>query len=72
MYFEWDMGWRIVNNMILNSVLDYLELFEEYSIVELVVSKRMVGNMLIELDICVKYGINIVVIKCDWDIIVFF
>ncbi|ADF38180.1 potassium channel family protein [Priestia megaterium] len=67
---ERDMGRRIANNMISNSVLDYLELSEEHSIVELVASKRMSGNTLIELDIRAKYGINIVAIKRDRDIIV--
>jgi trk system potassium uptake protein TrkA len=67
---ERDMGRRIANNMISNSVLDYLELSEEHSIVELVASKRMAGNTLIELDIRAKYGINIVAIKRDRDIIV--
>ncbi|MGP0687084.1 potassium channel family protein [Priestia aryabhattai] len=67
---ERDMGRRIANNMISNSVLDYLELSEEHSIVELVASRRMAGNTLIELDIRAKYGINIVAIKRDRDIIV--
>ncbi len=67
---ERDMGRRIANNMISNSVLDYLELSEEHSIVELVASKKMAGNTLIELDIRAKYGINIVAIKRDRDIIV--
>ncbi|MDD1512639.1 potassium channel family protein [Priestia megaterium] len=67
---ERDMGRRIANNMISNSVLDYLELSEEHSIVELIASKRMAGNTLIELDIRAKYGINIVAIKRDRDIIV--
>lgn len=67
---ERDMGRRIANSMISNSVLDYLELSDEHSIVELVASKRMAGNTLIDLDIRAKYGINIVAIKRNQDIIV--
>ncbi|TYR79882.1 TrkA family potassium uptake protein [Priestia megaterium] len=67
---ERDMGRRIANSMISNSVLDYLELSDKHSIVELVASKRMAGNTLIDLDIRAKYGINIVAIKRDRDIIV--
>ncbi|KSU88032.1 potassium transporter Trk [Priestia veravalensis] len=67
---ERDMGRRIANSMISNSVLDYLELSDEHSIVELVASKKMAGNTLIDLDIRAKYGINIVAIKRSQDIIV--
>ncbi|WP_210608591.1 potassium channel family protein [Priestia flexa] len=67
---ERDMGRRIANSMISNSVLDYLELSDEHSIVELVASRRMAGNTLIDLDIRAKYGINIVAIKRNQDIIV--
>ncbi|KZB91307.1 potassium transporter Trk [Bacillus sp. VT 712] len=67
---ERDMGRRIANSMISNSVLDYLELSDEHSIVELVASKKMAGNTLIDLNIRAKYGINIVAIKRSQDIIV--
>jgi trk system potassium uptake protein TrkA len=67
---ERDMGRRIAHNIISNSVLDYLELSEEHSIVEIVASDRLVGNTIIDLDIRAKYGINIVAIKRGNDIIV--
>ncbi|MCA1029888.1 TrkA family potassium uptake protein [Bacillus timonensis] len=67
---ERDMGKRIAHNIISNNVLDYLELSDEHSIVEIVASGRMDGNSLIELDIRAKYGINIVAIKRGKDIIV--
>lgn len=57
---ERDMGIRIANNMISNSVLDYLELSGEHSIMEIKASEKIAGNSLIELDIRAKYGINIV------------
>lgn len=60
---ERDMGIRIANNIISNNVLDYLELSDEHSIMELIVNSKLAGNSLIDLDIRAKYGINIVAIK---------
>jgi trk system potassium uptake protein TrkA len=67
---ERDMGKRIANNMISNSVLDYLELSDEHSIVEVVASEKMDGHSILNLDIRAKYGINIVAIKRGNEIIV--
>ncbi|WP_102347098.1 potassium channel family protein [Bacillus sp. Marseille-P3661] len=67
---ERDMGRRIANNMISNNVLDYLELSDEHSIVELIASKKMDGKTLVELDIRAKYGCNIVAIKRNNNIMV--
>ncbi|MEG9296485.1 TrkA family potassium uptake protein [Mangrovibacillus sp. Mu-81] len=67
---ERDMGRRIAHNIVSNNVLDYLELSDEHSIMEIVANDQLVGNTLIDLDIRAKYGINIVAIKRDRDIIV--
>ncbi|WP_096154806.1 MULTISPECIES: potassium channel family protein [Bacillus] len=67
---ERDMGKRIAHNIVSNNVLDYLELSDEHSIVEIVASRRLDGNSLIDLDIRAKYGINIVAFKRGRDIIV--
>lgn len=67
---ERDMGRRIANSLMSNTVLDYLELSEEHSIVELVAGQKIDGHSLIDLDIRAKYGINIVAIKRNHDIIV--
>ncbi len=60
---ERDMGIRIANNMISNNVLDYLELSDEHSIMEIKANDRLAGHTLMDLDIRAKYGINIVGIK---------
>ena len=60
---ERDMGIRIANNMLSNNVLDYLELSDEHSIMEIRVSDRIAGRSLVDLDIRAKYDINIVGIK---------
>ncbi|MFD0944353.1 potassium channel family protein [Savagea faecisuis] len=62
---ERDMGRRMANNMLSNNILDYLELSDEYSIVEVKANRELVGHTLIDLDIRAKYGINIVAIKRD-------
>jgi trk system potassium uptake protein len=67
---ERDMGRRIANNIISNNVLDYLELSDQHSIVEIVASANLDGYSLIDLDIRAKYGINIVAIKREEDILV--
>ncbi|WP_201716791.1 potassium channel family protein [Rossellomorea arthrocnemi] len=67
---ERDMGRRIAHNIISNNVLDYLELSDEHSIVEIVANEHLSGNSLIDLDIRAQFGINIVAIKREKDIIV--
>ncbi|MCM3160323.1 MULTISPECIES: potassium channel family protein [Bacillaceae] len=67
---ERDMGRRIAHKIISNNVLDYLELSDEHSIVEIVANDRLNGNSIIDLDIRAKYGINIVAVKRGKDIIV--
>lgn len=67
---ERDMGIRIANHMISNNVLDYLELSDEHSIMEIKVSDRIAGRSLVDLDIRAKYGINIVGIKRGEEILI--
>ncbi|RZI50951.1 TrkA family potassium uptake protein [Aeribacillus pallidus] len=67
---ERDMGRRLAHNLLSNNVLDYLELSEEHSIVEIAANRNIAGHSLIELDIRAKYGINIVAIKRNNEIIV--
>ncbi|WP_408010815.1 potassium channel family protein [Pseudalkalibacillus sp. A8] len=67
---ERDMGQRIAHNIMSNNVLDYLELSDQHSIVELIASEKMHDKTLIELDIRANYGCNVVAIKRDEEIIV--
>lgn len=60
---ERDMGIRIANNITSSSVLDYLELSHEHSIVEVIAGAKMDGKTLIDLDVRANYGVNIVAIK---------
>lgn len=67
---ERDMGFRIANNMMSNNILDYLELSDEHSIAEFQANDRLAGKTIIEMNIRAKYGVNIVAIKRDKDIII--
>ncbi|HLQ75657.1 MAG TPA: TrkA family potassium uptake protein [Alloiococcus sp.] len=65
---ERDMGKRIAHNIISNNILDYLELSDEHSIVEVKAGKKMLGKSLVDLDIRANYGCNVVAIKRGDDI----
>lgn len=60
---ERDMGKRIAHNIISSNILDYLELSDDHSIVEVKVGEKMLGKTMIELDIRANYGCNVVAIK---------
>jgi len=65
---ERDMGKRLAHSLISSNILDYLELSEDYSMVEVWAGKNMLGKSLIELDIRAKFGCNVVAIKHGKDI----
>ncbi|MDU4792990.1 MAG: TrkA family potassium uptake protein, partial [Staphylococcus sp.] len=67
---ERDMGRRIAHNVASASVLDYLELADEHSLVELKVSEKLTGQTIRDLDIRAQFGINIIAIKRGREIIV--
>ncbi|WP_337018695.1 TrkA family potassium uptake protein [Oceanobacillus massiliensis] len=62
---EKEMGVRIANQLDSGKLLDYIELSKDYSIVELIATKRLSGKSLIQLDIRAKYGCTILAIKQD-------
>lgn len=62
-YPERDMGLRVAHHLTSPNILDYIELSDEYSIVELRVTKGMLGKNLKELDIRAEFGCNVMAIK---------
>ncbi|WP_040952883.1 potassium channel family protein [Gorillibacterium massiliense] len=60
---ERDMGQRVAHGLISPNILDYIELSDDYSIVELNASSRLVGQSLRTLDIRAKFGCNVMAIK---------
>lgn len=69
-YPERDMGTRVAHNLVCGNVIEYLELAPGYSIVEAKIKKDFVGKTLGQLDFRAKYGITIVAIKRDGEIVV--
>lgn len=67
---ERDMGKRIAHHLVSSNVLDYLELSDEHSFVELVANENIDGRTILDLDVRARYGINIVAIKRGAEIIV--
>lgn len=60
---ERDMGRRLAHSLISSNIIDYLELSEEHSIVEVKAGKKMIGKNLMDLNIRAYYGCNVVAIK---------
>lgn len=61
-YPERDMGIRVAHQLVSPNLLDYIELSNDYTIVELSVPQRMCGRSLHELNPRAKYGCSVVAI----------
>ena len=59
-YPEIEMGSRIAKSMVANEFVDWIELSNDYGIVEIAVPRRWEGKSLAELDVRKKYGITVV------------
>ncbi|PZE21211.1 TrkA family potassium uptake protein [Paenibacillus xerothermodurans] len=62
-YPERDMGQRVAHHLISSNIIDYIELSDDHSIVEIKATRSMVGKSLRQLDIRAKYGCNVMGIK---------
>lgn len=62
-YPERDMGQRVAHNIVGGSILDYIDLADDLTIVELSVPKSFIGKNLIELNLRQAYGVNVVAIR---------
>lgn len=60
---ERDMGQRVAHNLVSPNILDYIELTDEYSIVEIKATSQLIGKNLRELDIRARFGCNVMAIK---------
>jgi trk system potassium uptake protein TrkA len=60
---EYEMGMRIAQSLSSEKVVDFIELSDEYSIMELLATEKVAGKTLIELDVRAKYGVTILAIK---------
>ncbi|AFS77927.1 Ktr system potassium uptake protein C [Gottschalkia acidurici 9a] len=60
---ERDMGIRLANSLVTSNVLDYIELTQDYNVVEIEAPKDWVDKKLSELKLSNRYGINVIAIK---------
>ncbi|NDL67669.1 potassium channel family protein [Anaerotalea alkaliphila] len=65
---EREIGVRIANNIISDNFVDYIELSNDYSIVEIAVNDHWIGKTLRELNLRVVYGVNVMAIRDGEDI----
>ncbi len=59
---------RLARSLSCPNVLDYIELSNEYGIIEVPAPKRWLGKSLKELNVRAKLGVNIIAIRRDGDI----
>jgi trk system potassium uptake protein len=60
---ERDMGVRLVYSLISKSILDYIELAPDYSVMEILTPGDWVNKTLKEIDVRAKYGLSVLAIK---------
>ncbi|MCK5128880.1 MAG: TrkA family potassium uptake protein [Clostridiales bacterium] len=60
---ERDMGMRLAHNLVSSNVLDFIELSNDHSLVEISVHDAWTGSSLKDLDMRVKFGVNVMAIK---------
>lgn len=64
-YPERDMAMRLANQLSSNSIIDYIELSDEYHIIEMLAPPAMDGLSLQKLNIRARFGCTILAIKTD-------
>ena len=60
---EREMGARLARNLVANNIMDYMELSDKYSIVEIGVRDEWIGKTLVELNMRARFGLNVVAIR---------
>lgn len=60
---EREMGVKVAKNLVSDKILDYIELSNDYTIVEIEPLKEWIGKSLIDLKVRATFGINVIAIK---------
>ena len=60
----------MAHNLVSSNILDYIELSPEYSIVEITAIPAWFDKSLRQLDMRIKYGLNVMAIKRHNDVII--
>lgn len=67
-YPERDMGVRVAHNLVSSSILDFIKLSPDYSVLELNALKEWEGKTLSDISLPTKYGVNVVAIRTGKDV----
>lgn len=67
---ERDMGKRIVSTLIATNIIDYINLSDKFAIAEIEPAEKWLNKTILDINIRAKFGLNIVAIKRNNDIIV--
>jgi len=67
---ERDMGVRVAHSLVTGNILDYIELSPDFGLIETSAPKEWEGKTLQELNVRVRFGINIMAIKTDEGIVI--
>ncbi len=62
-YPERDMGHKIARSLIAPTIIDMIELSDDYSVVEVKAPAEMVGKTLLELNLRARYGISVIALR---------
>ncbi len=60
---EREMGVRIAKNLVSNKIIEFIELSEDYSVVEIEPLKDWIGQSIIDLNLRAKWNINVIAVK---------
>ena len=62
---ECEFAGKLARSLSSHNVLDYIELSEEYGILEVPAPRSWVGKTILELNVRAKLGVNIIAVKND-------
>lgn len=60
---ERDMAVRLVENLVSPKIFDFIELSEEYSLMEIAAPSKAIGKKLIDLNLRKRFGVNVIAIR---------
>ena len=67
---EQQSGKRLASKIVSDNVLDYIDLNESHSFIVVNVTSKIIDSTIINLDVRNKYGINVVAIRRNGDIVI--
>lgn len=69
-YPEREMGEKIAHFIDSSNILNYIELSDDYSIVEADVSRKMCGHSLRQIDLRTRYGVSVLAVRRSGGVVV--